>query len=137
MKSISPYLMFHGECRAAMEFYRRSLGGELEVMTYEGSEVPHTDEEKDFVMHATLVTGPLVIMGADHTGSKKPVSADTVHLSIDCESEEEINRLFGNMSAGGHISMPVEDTFWGARFGMCKDKFGINWMFNYDKPTPS
>lgn len=137
MKRIDPYLMFHGECREVMEFYQQCLGSELELMPYEGSEVPHKEEDKDLVLHATLRSGAVVIMAADNPGDKKPVSAASVHLSIDCSSAEEIKQLFEQFSTGGKVSMPLQDTFWGATFAMCTDKYGIHWMFNYDKPNPS
>lgn len=137
MKSIEPYLMFYGECREAMAFYQSCLGGDLEIMPYEGSEVPHKEEEKNLVLHATLRSGPVILMAADNTGDKKPISAASVNLSIDCSTEEEIKRLFEQFAAGGKVSMPLQDTFWGATFAMCTDKYGIHWMFNYDKPNPS
>ena len=58
------------------------------------------------------------------------VQGTNVHLNIDCESVEEIDRLFGALSAGGTVTMPLQDTFWGARFGLLNDKFGVQWMFN-------
>jgi PhnB protein len=57
-----------------------------------------------------------------------------LHLSFNFESEDQINHVFEALSAGATVSMPLQDTFWGARFGMLTDKFGVNWMFNYDKP---
>ena len=129
MKGLQPYLNFDGTTRAAMTFYQQCLGGQLEMQTFaEGHQ-----GDSDGVMHARLATGPLVIMASDRMKEHPFVQGTNVYLNIDCESVEEIDRLFGALGAGGTVSMPLQDTFWGARFGMLTDPFGINWMFNCPK----
>jgi PhnB protein len=133
MKGANTYLFFDGNCREAMTFYEKALGAELKIVTY--AEAPGTPKEaRDRIMHASLSSGPVVIMGSDiqpgMPGTFQP--GDNFSISINCESLDEIERLFNAMGAGGKTTMPLQDTFWGARFGMLTDKFGVNWMFNYE-----
>lgn len=130
------YLTFNGNCREAMEFYHSCLGGNLEIMDFAGApEGSVSAEEKHLVMHARIDNGALVLMASDTTAAHpKVTTGSSMTISMNCSSEEEINDVFGKLSAGGNVTMPLEDTFWGARFGMLVDKFGMPWMFNYDRP---
>lgn len=129
---VYPYLYFNGNCRAAMTFYNECLGGELNVMGFEGSgmEAPNPDA----VMHATLVREGLIIMASDGEPATPITFGTSVHLSINCESREQVDEFYNKLIVGGNTTMPLQDTFWGAYFGMLTDKFGIHWMFNYDAP---
>ena len=130
MEYINAYLMFDGECREAMEFYQNSLGGQLDTMPYEGRSAGGEDR----LMHASLRNGGAILMASDRMPGKGPKRGDNVQLAIQCGSEQELERLFGAMGEGGEVTMPLQDTFWGAKFGMLTDRFGIFWMFNSDKP---
>lgn len=134
MKDINAYLFFEGNCREAMNFYQSCLGGKTEVMTFEGSPMEVPDEYKDKVMHACLMTDELTLMASDSMPGQPVNFGNSVSLSINYESEAEINRLFPLLAQDGQVTMALQDTFWGARFGSLIDKFGINWMLNYDKP---
>ncbi len=132
---LTPYLTFNGTCRQAMTFYQQCLGGELMVQSFEGTPAAEhvAPEALQNVMHSSLTSADLVLMASD--SGMGPVSkGDMVSLSINCQSPEEIQRLFDLLSAGGTVTMPLQDTFWGATFGMFADQFGIDWMLNYDKP---
>jgi PhnB protein len=134
MKSINPYLNFNGNCREAMNFYKECLGGELELMTFgsnPGMEV--SEKEKDNILHGKLTINGISVMASDGMESGKVINGTSVTLSIDCSTLEEIEKYFANLSKDGKITMPLQDTFWGARFGMLTDKFGIQWMLNFDK----
>ena len=135
MKAIETYLTFDGNCREAMTFYADALDAKLNIMP--GSEMPGASEsDKDRVLHALLAKGPVKLMASD-TMSMTPFKlapGNNFSISIDCEGPEEQDRYFSKLGAGGEIRMPLQDTFWGARFGMLTDKFGVQWMFNYDKP---
>jgi PhnB protein len=132
---VAPYLMFNGQAEEAMNFYAAALGGQIvSIQRFGEAPMPTDDASKNLVMHATLQAGDIHIMASDSAGKRETHFGDNVHLSINCSSEEEINRVFAAMVEGGEITMPLEDTFWGARFGMLKDKFGVCWMFNWDKP---
>ncbi|TGE27326.1 VOC family protein [Hymenobacter metallicola] len=136
MHPLTPYLTFNGTCREAMTFYQRCLGGDLQIQNVAGSPAAEhmPAEYHDGVLHAILTNESLVLMASD-TGAE-PVSKGTmVSLSINCRSEEEITRLYQLLGEGGHITMPLADTFWNAKFGMLTDRFGIDWMLNYDLPA--
>lgn len=85
-------------------------------------------------MHISLPIGNTVLMGSDAVEGFGgiPKLGDNFSISINTESEEEAKRIFSGLSEGGKVTMPLEKTFWGALFGMFTDKFGINWMVNYD-----
>lgn len=133
MKAFQPYLNFDGETREAMTFYHKALGGDLNIMSFadSGQQAPPGDENR--VMHAKLENGPAVLMASDTMRGHPFVKGTNVHVNVDCDSNEEIDRVFKAMSEGSKITMPLQDTFWGARFGMLTDKFGVNWMFNCEQ----
>jgi len=136
MKPLTPYLFFDGNCREAMEFYKSCFGGKLELMAYgdapEGNQCPGGDIEsaKDKIMHGCLTEGTFTLMASDNPMGA-PVRGDNVHLSVECETMPEIRKLFESLGDSGEILMPLEDTFWGAHFGMLKDRFGIHWMLSF------
>ena len=139
MKAFNPYLIFNGNCRQAMEFYAKSLGADLQVMTYgegpgggPGCEIPLEARDKD--MHARLQKGSAILMASDATPDRAVSLGTNFWVNLDCESVPEIERSFSALSDGAKITMPLQGTFWAARFGMLTDKFGINWMFNLEQP---
>jgi len=136
MSQIYPYLTFNGNCRDAMTFYKQCIGGELKMQTVaESPAANHLPPEAGTnIMHATLTHGSFAIMASDHIGADAPKAGDTVTLSLECSSEEEINSLFSKLSAGGKVSWELHTEFWGGMFGSLTDQFGINWMFNYEHP---
>jgi PhnB protein len=136
MKPLTPYLFFAGNAREAMEFYKDCFDGKLEVMTYadapedaypEGKKPPQKAMDK--VMHACLTTGDLILMASDNPVGA-PMAGDNISISIQPKDIPETERLFKALSAGGEVTMPLADTFWGAHFGMLKDKYGFHWMLN-------
>lgn len=129
------YLMFNGNCREALEFYKDKLEGNIEfVQTYGEAPIDTTEEQKGKIMHATLDLQGFKIMASDSDGKRNVQFGDNFSIALDFKSDGDIERAFSQMSTGGQVTMPLQDTFWGAKFGMCTDKFGVNWMFNYDKP---
>lgn len=133
--TLTPYLSFNGTCHDAMTFYQQSLGGELTIQHFAGSPAAEhmSAEAQQGVLHAVLQNEGFTLMASD-AGMQKITKGNMVSLSINCHSPEEIQRLFSQLSAGGTVTMALEDTFWGATFGMFTDRFGIDWMLNYDKP---
>jgi len=115
-----------------MTFYKEALDGELSIQTFGDSPMEVPPEQKNRVMHATLTFGNAIIMASDGMSENEVVFGNSVSLSIAALKVEDGERMFNNLSAGGTISMPWEKTFWGAIFGMCKDKFGIDWMVNVE-----
>ncbi len=135
MKAIVTYLNFDGNCREAMKFYQRCLGGELSIMPFSEAPGDFPKEAKDRVMHARVTKdGTTLLMASDTMPESNFAQGTNFSISIDCQSAEETDRLFTAFSENGKITMPLQDAFWGARFGMLRDKFGINWMFNFEKP---
>lgn len=140
MTTINAYLFFNGKCREAMNFYKECLGGgELHLQEVGGSPAePFCPAAmKDQILHSSLVKGGIMLMGSDMsdpTGAPAGTApASAVALSVNCSSEEEINSFFNKLSEGGRIIDPLKEQFWGAIFGVLTDKYGIRWMFNYDK----
>ena len=135
MKAIVTYLNFNGNCREAMKFYQRCLGGELSIMPFSEAPGDFPKEAKDRVMHARVTKdGTTLLMASDNMPGSNFVQGTNFSISIDCQSTEETDRLFNAFSENGKITMPLQDAFWGARFGILRDQFGINWMFNFEKP---
>ena len=130
--TINAYLTFAGECRAAFEFYRSVFGGEFLFMQTFGDgpdDMGVPEELKDAVMHVSLPIGNSVLMGSDNAPQGPPLAVgNNFSLSVDAESREHADQLLARLSAGGAVTMPMDETFWGAYFGMCSDRFGINWM---------
>lgn len=130
MKALTPYLFFDGNCQEAMNFYKECFDGKLEVMTYENAP-PETcaglNIPKDKVMHACIQAGDLTLMASDGVDIK---AGSNININIDCESLEQIEGLFQKLSQGGKVIAPLENAFWGSRFGIVVDRFGIAWMLN-------
>ena len=132
------YLMYNGTCEEAINFYKEVLGGNVTQMQRYG-ELPgsSSDTYKDKIMHAVMEAGNLTLMFSD-SGEKTNVEfGNNFSIVIDCKSDGELKRTFDALSTGGTVTMPLQDTFWGATFGMCTDKYSVNWMLNYDKPKTS
>ena len=131
MRAFIPYLNFDGNTREAMTFYKNCHGpnAELFLQTF-GEAHSGGPDIADGIMHARLSGGTMVLMASDMMPGMPFIRGNNVWITQDCESVEEIERLFAAFSEGGRVAMPLADQFWGARFGMLTDKFGINWMFN-------
>ena len=130
MKLIT-YLTFAGNCEEALNFYKETLGGEVLQLSHMGEgqmEVPESVKGK--VMHARLKIGENVLYMADNFDPPSVKQGNNVSLSLDMDNLAQTESLFNKLSAGGTITQPLQDTFWGARFGMFTDKFGIHWMMN-------
>jgi len=136
VKKLNPYLNFPGTAEKAIKLYESALGAKTEGLQRFG-DVPGMDiaaEDKGRVMHAALTIGGGVIMISD-TMPGHPVTPGTnTHVVLDFDDPADETRKFEALAAGGKVTMPLNDTFWGARFGMLVDAFGINWMFNCDLP---
>lgn len=144
MAQINPYLNFKGNCEEAFNFYKSVFGGEFpfvgkykDMPPAEGKEGcgPEGEMDGEKIMHMSLpISKETVLMGSDVGGEWAPniVDGNNIQLSVNVESEDEAKRIFDGLSAGGKVIMPLDKTFWGALFGMAIDKFGINWMVNYD-----
>src|SRR5260370_12043714 len=129
---IQPYLFFNGRCEEAVEFYRKALGAEVEMMMRfkESPEppkpgmVPPGFENK--IMHTSFRVGQTTLMASD--GSADKANFRGFSLSVSVSTEADADRAFTALADGGQVRMPLAKTFWSPRFGMVEDRFGIGWM---------
>lgn len=130
MNSLTPYLFFNGQCREALAFYVQAMGGKVDsLMTFAESPEPVPSGVSDQVMHAQFSVGPVVFMASD-TMSEKVPHGGPVALNLDFSDPDEQARVFHELAEGGEITMALQDTFWGSRFGMVTDRYGIQWMLS-------
>jgi len=126
------YLIFNGNCREAMAFYKEAIGGDLQIMTFgespDAGQFPK--ETHGRIMHACLSKAPMtVIMASDNMPGMPFTQGDNFSISLNCENIPESEKLFKALSRQAKkITMPLGETFWAVRFGMLTDKFGINWV---------
>jgi len=118
-----------------MTFYQDCLGGELTLETI--GETVIVDKMpnimKRSIMHAVLAKDDLVIMATDLVEERGLIKGNSISMMLNCNSEEEAQAFYRKLSAGGKILHPLQETFWGALFGDLTDRFGNNWLINYDK----
>jgi PhnB protein len=129
---VSPYLSFSGQCETAFRFYEQCLGGQLgAIFRYGGSpmagDVPPDWQDK--VMHGSLTLGELVLMGGD-VAPDRYEEPKGFSLSLQLQSTTEAERIFHELARDGKVAVPLEKTFWAARFGVLVDRFGIPWLIN-------
>jgi PhnB protein len=130
---LEPYLLFSGNCEEALNFYKEVFRGEIEGLSRwkdmpPGSEGPPvTPETENRVMHATFKSPGVSFMASDASPGKA-YGEGPISLSLATTDLAEAERVFNGLAQGGTIDMAMTDTFWGAKFGMLTDKFGIDWM---------
>lgn len=137
MASINPYLLFNGNCEEAFLFYQSVFGGEFPYIgrfkdSPDNGAIP--EEELNRIMHINLPIGNgTILMGSDsHSASGDVAFGSNISLSINAASKEEANRIYEGLAQDGNAFMPMNQSFWGAYFGMLVDQFGIHWMVNFD-----
>lgn len=135
MATINSYLTFNGNCREAMNFYKKCLGGELAFQTIGESPLAKKMPKamKDFILHATLTKNNMVLMGSDMVPGSGLVKGNAVSMSLICSSEKEIKTLYKKLSEGGQPTHPLENTFFGGMLGDLTDKYGNNWLLHYQE----
>jgi PhnB protein len=135
MKTIYSYLSFNGNCREAMVFYKKCLGGELSLQTIEESPLSETmpAKMKKCILHAVLSNKEFVLMGTDMVSESGLLKGNTVSLVLTCSSEKEIRECYKKLSQGGEQTHPLENTFWDVLFGGLTDKYGNTWILNYNR----
>ena len=140
---LNTYLHFNGNCEEAFKFYEKALGGKIEaILTFEGTpNAQHVPPEwRNKVMHARLTADGQALMGTDVPptapggGYQKPTG---FFVSFMTKDPTEADRVFAALAHKGQVNMPIQETFWAARFGMCVDRFGIPWMINCERAAAS
>jgi len=135
MMHVEPYLFFEGRCEEAVEFYRKALGADVQMlMRYKDSPEPPppgmvAPGSENKVMHASFKVGDTTVMASDGTCSGKAAFQGFM-LSIGVKTAAEADRYFNALADGGQVQMPLDKTFWSPRFGMVADRFGVGWMIN-------
>jgi PhnB protein len=133
MEVIIPYLTFNDNASEALEFYCKALNGEIVFkQTFGESPIESPENQKDKIMHASFKAGDLHFLVSDTMPDQPATSGTNLSLSLNFNNIDDINKTFSALSEGAKITMELQDTFWGARFGMLEDKYGFNWMFNHD-----
>ncbi|MFY8022158.1 MAG: VOC family protein [Bacteroidia bacterium] len=131
--NIKPYITFNGNAEEALNFYAACFNAEiLGINRYETAPMDLPAGYENKVLHAELKIGEQSILCCDTMPGNTFTEGNNFSLSIDYPQIMELEVLFAKLAAGGKIEMPLQDTFWGARFGILQDKFGIRWMLNCD-----
>lgn len=131
MQAFNPYLTFDGNCEEAFNFYQNCFGGKIVITQRFGdSPMPVAAAYKDKIMHIELQAHPVHLMGCDGSPQHQVIKGNTVTFNLSFDATEEQEKIFNKLADGGKVSMPLENTFWGSRFGMLTDKFGVHWMLN-------
>ena len=138
MASINPHINFNGNAEEAFNFYKSVFGGEFAtVMRFKdlsSPEFPIAENDANKIMHIALPIGKTILMANDVPESmgKTNENENRSKIVISAESKEEADKLFNGLSKGGQIEMPISNSPWGPYFGMFRDKYGIEWMVNFD-----
>lgn len=137
MKAANPYLNFAGDTEEAFEFYRTVFGGEPHIVRFadfDGNPMGVPEEDLDKIAHVGLpLADGSMLMGTDtleSLGQRLDVG-NNVSIILETESAEETEELFDRLSDGGEVVMPLAETEWAERYGMCTDRFGVQWQLNY------
>lgn len=130
-----PYLTFSGNCREAMSFYKKCLGGTLTFQTV--GEFPLAVKlparMKKSILHSTLVKGALTLMGSDMVSENGLTKGNAVSIMLNCNSEKEARSVYKKLSEDGIQTHPIELTFFGALLGGLTDKYGNHWLLHYEQ----
>jgi PhnB protein len=133
MAQLDTYLFFDGNCRDALRFYEKTLGGKIDFMMTHGESpmaAQATPGNKDRIMHASMTIGGRMLMASDAMAGDKYEGLKGFSMSLSFDTVEEGQRIFKALGAGGKVTMPMEKTFWAKSFGMLVDRFGVAWMIN-------
>jgi PhnB protein len=138
MAQINPHINFNGNAEEAFSFYKSVFGGEFTTIIrfkeLASPEFPVAENEANKIMHIELPVGKNLLMANDVPESmgRTNENENRSKISIRAESKEEADKLFNGLSKGGKIEMPIADSPWGSYFGMFRDKYGIEWMVDFD-----
>ena len=131
---LNPYLNFDSNARQAMEYYKDVFGGELVMNTF-GEFGNEGTPEADKIMHAQLETGSgFTLMASDTPPGMQRNPGDTMTISLSGDDAAELRGYWEKLSASGTVAMPLEKQMWGDEFGMCTDRYGVDWMVNISQP---
>jgi len=131
---LRPYLHFNGNAEEVLNFYKDALGGEIIAINRYGDSPMKGDETlNDKIIHSRLKFDDNIIMISDSFNGQLASTNGNIQLSLEVGEEDRIEEVFNKLAEGGNITMPLAKQFWGATFGMLRDKFGVNWMLNHEE----
>jgi len=134
---VIPYVNFYGNCEEALDYYQKIFNASVEIQRYSemppSPEMPIKESDMNKVMHAQFTVKDLMIYFSDNMMSP-PVENSRVTLTVEFDTEAEIDAAFQALADGGQITMPLADQFWGAKFGSVIDKFGVYWALDFVRP---
>ena len=138
MAQINPHINFNGNAEEAFTFYKSVFGGEFAIIMrfkeISSPEFPVAENDANKIMHIALPIGKNILLANDVPESMGQTNENENRskISISAESKEEADKLFNGLSVGGQIEVPIGDSLWGSYFGMFRDKYGIEWMVDFD-----
>ncbi len=128
---LNPYINFRDNAREAMEFYQSVFGGKLQMATFKDYHASQGSSEDNLIMHSQLEDeNGILLMASDTPGHVEYRPGTNMSISLSGDNEAELKGYFEKLSAGGTVTMPLEKAMWGDWFGMCVDKFGVQWLVN-------
>ena len=128
---LNPYLSFKDNTRESMEFYRTVFGGKLDLSTFKDYHASQDPSEDNKIMHSVLeAENGITIMASDTPNRMEYRPGTNMSMSLSGDNEAELKAYFEKLSVGGMVTMPLEKAIWGDSFGMCTDKFGVQWLVN-------
>lgn len=131
MKVLNPYLNFEGHTREVLDFYQRCFGGEIvEIMTFADAKMGTPPELDGQIMHAEFKAEGIHFMASDCMPGQKLTQGNSISLCINFSDTAEQEKIFNALAAGGTVSHALADSFWGSKFGMLTDRFGVHWLLN-------
>ncbi|RZK49821.1 MAG: VOC family protein [Pedobacter sp.] len=138
MALINPHINFNGNAEEAFNFYKSAFGGEFaKIVRFKdlaNDEFPIPEKEADKIMHIALTIGENMLMGNDvpEIMGRVNENENRSKISVSAKDKDEATKLYNELSAGGNIEFPMGDSPWGSYFGMFRDKFGIEWMIEFN-----
>ncbi|EGA90968.1 3-demethylubiquinone-9 3-methyltransferase [Planococcus donghaensis MPA1U2] len=129
---ITPYLIFNGNAKEALKFYKELFDGEIsDVQTYKEADFPTPPEAENRIMHARFKKGELFFMVSDSFPNQDVETGSNISLVLEFDKQEEMDTVYHHLAENGTVAMELQDTFWGARYAKVKDAFGVTWDLNY------
>lgn len=131
MTSVQTYLIFSGNCEEAVKHYCDVFGGKIQLtQRYKDGPTDVSSDWRDKILHLNFIIRGEQLMASDGFPGNMPSIGNNVQISVNFKKDEVIDEMFSKLSHGGRITMPLQNTFWKARFGQLVDRFGVSWMFN-------
>lgn len=139
--TINPWINFNGNAEEAFNFYKSVFGGEfskvVRLKDLAGPEFPVAEKDAEKIMQIILPIGTNMLIGNDVPSFMGEVNKNENRskIHIDADNKEEAEKIFNGLSVGGQVEMPIGDSPWGSYFGMMRDKYGIEWMIEFNPNT--